>query len=49
MLKQVVEGHDQYIRRLEFMTSDNMKKTPAPLADLQIQSLYNSLDTTNDV
>lgn len=48
MLKQVVEVSSQDIRRLEVVTSDNMKKTPASLADMQIQSVYNSLDTTED-
>ena len=48
MLKQAVEGGCQDIRRLEVVTSDNRKKTPAPLADLQIQNMYNALGTGED-
>lgn len=34
MLKQVVEGGSQDIRKLKVVTSDNRKKTLVPLADL---------------
>lgn len=34
-----MEGGGQDIKRLEVVTSDNRKKTPVPLADLQIQNM----------
>jgi len=45
---QVVEGGGQDIRRLEVVTFDNRKESPAPLAGLQIRNMYNALGTGED-
>ena len=47
MSRQVREGGSQDIRRLEvwFLATG---KTPAPLADLQIQNMYKALGTGED-